>query len=70
MGAKLSYESRNEVTGDHVGFELDVEAAKGGQYYSVGVNVGQPMFGGDVETNVGVGANGSVDLGLTYTAAF
>lgn len=70
MGAKLSYESRNEVTGDHVGFELDVKGAKGRQYYSVGVNVGQPMFGGDVETNVGVGANGSVDLGLTYTAAF
>ncbi len=70
MGAKLSYESRNEVTGDHVGVELAVEGAKGRQYYSVGVNVGQPMFGGDVETNVGVGANGSVDLGLTYTAAF
>ncbi|WP_194097084.1 DUF7507 domain-containing protein [Marivivens aquimaris] len=70
MGAKLSYESRNEVTGDHVGFELDIDGAKGRQYYSVGVNVGQPMFGGDVETNVGVGANSSVDLGLTYTAAF
>ncbi|NVK07124.1 MAG: OmpA family protein, partial [Marivivens sp.] len=54
FGATIEFSSENENTGETFGVALDIEGAEDSERYALTVNMGQPLFGGQLETSGGV----------------
>ena len=70
FGATIEFSSENERTGETFGIALDVEGTEDSERYALTVNMGQPLFGGQLETSGGVTQSGNLDLGLNFSKEF
>lgn len=70
FGATIEFSSENERTGETFGIALDVEGTEDSERYALTVNMGQPLFGGQLETSGGVIQSGNLDLGLNFSKEF
>ncbi|NVJ95334.1 MAG: OmpA family protein, partial [Marivivens sp.] len=70
FGATIEFSSDNDNTGQTFGVALDIEGAEDSERYALTVNMGQPLFGGQLETSGGVTQSGNLDLGLNFTKEY
>lgn len=69
-GATMEFSSENEKTDQTFGVAFDIEGADDSERYALTVNMGQPLFGGQLETTGLVTQSGNLDLGLNFTIEY